>query len=159
MKGLRHPDRSARYWPAPFRDDRNIEEAKKVPIIRALAIDAAKALIRYCLATEAAIALTKSREWLAVAGGAGVNDDLDIEAIRLVLTDSDTLINDSGEKRRSGIDSLLNQLGMLKRSATELHKALLAERNDADKPKGKSPGRLTKSKARKKTSRKRNGVR
>ena len=52
---------------------------------------AAKALIRYCLATAAGEAADKSKDWVALAEAIAAENDFDIRTVRFIVADVDML--------------------------------------------------------------------
>ena len=57
--------------------------------------DAARVLIRYCLATAAQEAVDKSREWIALAEAIAEEEDIDLRAVRAIVEDAEVLNSES----------------------------------------------------------------
>ena len=73
--------------------------------------DAARVLIRYCLAIAAREAVDKSREWVALAGAVAEEDDIDIRAVRSITDDADALVSENpADSGKAKIEDLLKRL-------------------------------------------------
>lgn len=51
----------------------------------------AKILIRYCLTQAAQVAIDRSKEWVALAAGVGLENDGDFSVVRIIINESDLL--------------------------------------------------------------------
>lgn len=73
--------------------------------------DAARVLIRYCLAIAAREAADKSREWITLAEAIAEKDDGDIRTVRFLTDDTDALnAENPDDSERAKIEDLLKKL-------------------------------------------------
>ena len=84
----------------------------------------AKQLIRYCLARASQSAEDKIAEWAALAEAAGLEDDMDVRALRVLIVESNLFAEDAPqEAERKEIEERLSRLEAFQ----ELAAALAAE--------------------------------
>ena len=73
--------------------------------------DAARVLIRYCLATAAQEAVDKSREWIALAEAIAEEEDIDLRTVRAIVEDAEVLNSENlDDAARAKIEDLLEKL-------------------------------------------------
>ena len=73
--------------------------------------DAARVLIRYCLATAAQEAVDKSREWIALAEAIAEEEDIDLRTVRVLVENTEVLNSESpDDTARAKIEDLLKRL-------------------------------------------------
>ena len=73
--------------------------------------DAARVLIRYCLATAAQEAVDKSRDWVALAEAIAEEEDIDLRTVRAIVEDAEVLNSEnSDDTARAKIEDLLEKL-------------------------------------------------
>ncbi len=92
LASLDPESKTARYFPGNRVPDDESAESKETRewIELARALDhAARALVGYCLATAAASALDKGKEWVELAKGAGIEDSFEFHVIRFIKEQSD----------------------------------------------------------------------
>ena len=73
--------------------------------------DAARVLIRYCLATAAQEAVDKSREWVALAEAIAEEKEIDIRMVRAIVEDAEVLNSENpDDTARAKIEDLIKKL-------------------------------------------------
>ena len=100
---------------------------------------AAKILIRYCLARAAGAASDKSANWVALAEAAGLEDDVDLIAVRIMSEESDLLTaTEPDDEVRKRIEDRIERLEGFKKMAAALASDLRRQLKKADVSKGAS---------------------
>ena len=73
--------------------------------------DAARVLIRYCVATAAQEAVEKSRDWIVLAEAVAEEKDIDARVVRAIVEDAEILHSENpGDAARAKIEDLLKGL-------------------------------------------------
>jgi hypothetical protein len=97
----------------------------------------ARELIRYCLARAAEDALNKSKEWVALAKAAGIEDPVESPVIRFVAEESD-LLNTAApnEIERKTIEDRIRQLEAFSCMTSDLLADLKKQLDKTSAPRG-----------------------
>lgn len=81
----------------------------------------AKALIRYCLTQAAQNALDKSKDWVALAEKAGLEDDIDFSVVRFLSAENDPLkMSKPDDIQRELFEDRIGRLDEFKKMAEAL---------------------------------------
>ncbi|WP_201132265.1 AVAST type 3 anti-phage proein Avs3b [Geobacter anodireducens] len=138
LKSLDPSDKTPRY----FRAVRNaVDESEESPETRkwlelADALDySAKLLISYCLTQASHTALDSSRDWVALAEAAGLDDGLDFTVLRIIYDENKLMQSNPEAKQRKQLEDRVKRLDDFKARAealaSNLRKLLMQSQIDA----------------------------
>lgn len=93
----------------------------------------AKVLIGYCLTLAAQTALDKSKNWVALAEAAGLEDGIDLPVVRFVSAQDDlTKATEPDDREKRLLEDRINRLDWFKKMAEALATQLRQQFGEAD---------------------------
>lgn len=125
-----------RYF-SPARKDANTEgaDARKWLAAAKSVDDAARMLIRYCIARAAETASDDSEGWISDAERSGVGDGIDLQIIRLINREQDLMDPDALEAvARKAIEEKIQRLDHLNEVTAVLNADLKRQLGDTESP-------------------------
>jgi hypothetical protein len=134
LESLDLNDRRPRYF-RYLRESENVlpedSECKKWIQVAVEIDSAAKVIIRHCLSLAASTSEEKSREWVVLAEECGQGDEVDVQVIRRLLGDEDSLDNQSSvERERGELEATLGKLQAFESIALGLSQILREQLTD-----------------------------
>lgn len=142
LASLDPTDETPRYFRSPRRaadeTEQNAETRKWLELADGLDYSA-KILIRYCLTQAAQTALDRSKDWVVLAETAGLEDDSELQVIRVITDESDlTKASEPDDRARKLLEDRINRLNGFKEIADSLASDLQRQLKQAHTPKGDS---------------------
>jgi hypothetical protein len=139
LESLDPNDDTPRYFRSPRtaanETEQNPETRKWLELADGLDYSA-KILIRHCLTQAAKTALDKSKDWVALAKAAGLDDGIDLQVIRIITDESDLLkASDPDDIARRRLEDRIKRLDGFMKVAESLVSDLRRQLKQAHAPK------------------------